>query len=123
MNSLRQSIEHDYAQWKQTFSSITQEKHLRIRKSRVGHFILSTLIMHNAYLCLNGGITALRFQHNTPSLQEWTHLGKKGKPRSFFQGMDINVQQWLAEGVNIQVVRHRAANAQFNVEEEEEDLL
>ena len=75
--------------------------------------------MHNAYLCLNGGITASRFQCNTPSIQEWMHLGKRGKPRSYFHGFDVNVQEWLAEGVNIHDVQNNAANAQFAVDEDD----
>ena len=50
MNSLRQSIEHDYSQWKQLFAGITQSNQLKIRRSRVGHLILASLIIHNAYL-------------------------------------------------------------------------
>ena len=85
MNCLRQSIEHDYSQWKQTFAGITHSAQLKIRLNRVGHLILATLIMHNAYLCLNAGLTATRFKCDTPSLLEWMQYGPRGKPRSYFQ--------------------------------------
>ena len=74
--------------------------------------------MHNAYLCLNAGLTATRFKCDTPSLLEWMQYGPRGKPRSYFQNIEVNVDAWLSEAVDINAMERAAAEAQEAVAEE-----
>ena len=62
---------------------------------------------------------AFTFGCDTPSLLEWMQYGPRGKPRSYFQNIEVNVDAWLSEEVDINAMERAAAEAQEAVAEED----
>lgn len=75
MSSVRQAIEWDYGDLQRLWKFIDCKKGLRLMQMPVARSYLASVILKNAYICLNSCNTGMFFDMTPPILREYTIAG------------------------------------------------
>jgi hypothetical protein len=78
-SSLREAIEWGYKDLKTLWKYIDYRHSLKLRKQPIAKIIFVSMLLKNAYICMNGCQAALYFNINPPSFEEWVLAGRKAR--------------------------------------------
>ncbi len=77
LSSCRECIEWDYGDVSTMWAMTDFKKMLKIRKMPVSDIYLCAMLLRNAYNTMNGSNTALYFNLQPPTLEDWTSAGPR----------------------------------------------
>ena len=77
MSSVRQSIEWNYGACGNMWSYMNFKKGLRLKENNVAMNSLACIIIHNAWVTMNHGITSNFFACDPPAFEDWVSAGPR----------------------------------------------
>jgi hypothetical protein len=80
LNSIRIYQEHTYRDLKMICKSLNYRANLKMNASAVGRMVLVSVILRNAFNCMNYGQVSVYFTMRPPTLDHWTSQGRKAFP-------------------------------------------
>lgn len=72
---MRIGVEMDIGEPKEYFKILNYHRGLEIGKTKIPLVVFTTMILHDAYITLNGSKVSTFFGVSPPSLEEWTARG------------------------------------------------